>query len=158
MAQTRNAKGRAGDAPMSVPLNTTPEAQHGLDLIAWITGRRELIVCAKDGLYVRGYAPGDDESHEPGMLCLAPGCVAKVVVDSPPAFAQDASVLADAVAKGRLDIVDAKEFAKARPHKEIHKELRAADIARQRARQGQPMEAIIAAEVARQVAALTAPA
>ena len=138
MAQRRGGgRGNAKNAPMSVPRTSNPDPDHFVDLVAYIKGRPNLVVMAKEGTMVRGYAPGDDEGALPRMLVIPVGGVAQVVVDAPPAMQQDATVLASMVAGGTLDIVDAKHFnGDARPHAEIHAELRQVDLARIARRQG----------------------
>ena len=155
MAQTRTGgRGNAKNAPMAVPLTSDPDPDESADLVEYIRGRPNLVVRAKAGTLIRGYAPGDDDGELPRMITIPVGGVARVVVDAPPAVQQDATVLALMVAKGTLDIVDAKEFnGDARPHREIHDELRQVNLARQdkRSRAGVGLEAEIAglrAEVA----------
>ena len=137
MAQTRGSgRGKAENAPKSVPRTSNPDPEHFVDLVAYIGGRPHLVVRAKAGTMVRGYESGDDEGELPRMLTIPVGGVARVVVDAPPAVQQDATVLASMVAAGTLDILDPKDFnGEARPHAEIHAELRQADLARQ-ARRG----------------------
>lgn len=137
MAQTRNQRqGKAKDAPMSVALNFHPDADHHADLVAYLTGRQNVTVRSKTGTSVRGWAPGADMNELPEMLTVCAGCVARIVIDQPPAVHQDAGIVALMVAKGQLDIVDAKEFDKARPHKELHAELRKKDMERQARKMG----------------------
>ena len=70
------------------------------------------------------------------MLNIPVGGVARVVVDAAPARDQDATVLALLVANGTLDIVAVVDFEDARTHRQIHDELRQADLARQDKRAG----------------------
>ena len=138
MAQTRGGgRGNAENAPMAVPLTSDPDPDHFVDLVAYIKGRPNLVVRAKAGTLIRGYAPGDDEAELPGMLTIPVGGVARVVVDASPAVQQDATVLASMVARGTLDIVDTKDFnGESRTHREIHDELRQSNLARQDKRSG----------------------
>ena len=51
--------------------------------------------------------------------------MARVIVEPPPAWNQDATQLALMVANGSLDIVEDAEFDKGKPHKEVWREINA---------------------------------
>ena len=160
MATALNQRGRAADAPMSVPLTNDPDPQHHLDIIAWLAGRRDIVVMAKDGTGMRGWGPGDDESSEAKTLAIPPGGHARIVLETGPHADQDPTLVASLIARGRLDIVGKggdKALAGAKPHKEISRELRTRDLERQGERSGSSasMQAQVAV-LAKQVADLTA--
>ena len=138
MAQTRmGGRGNAKDAPLAVPLTSNPDPDDFTDLVEYIRGRPNLVVRAKAGTLIRGYAPGDDEGELPRMLTIPVGGVARVVVDAHPAVQQDATVLASMVARGTLDIVAPENFnGSSPPHREIHAEIRQAQLARLDKRSG----------------------
>ena len=123
-----------------------------------LDGKREITVRANENIGLLGYAPGDDMDAESRMVPIPTGGIARVIKEPGKAWNQPAAVLANFLARGRIEIVPDKDFDKAEDHKAIEVRNREAELARQHARQGQPMESFIAAEVARQVAALTAPA
>ena len=138
MAQTRNAtKGKASEAKMSHDRTHTPDGKAASDMVAYLQGRQSVIVTGKSGIYVRGYAPGDDETEVARMINLPIGGMAKVVIDQPPAVAQDVTTLAMLITKGKIDVVeDAAEFGTATPHSEVHAAHRTADLTRQAKRAG----------------------
>ena len=131
MAQVRNQRaGKAADAVRSVPLTPDPDPEHFDDLVAFFMGKREVTVRAKAGTQVQGYEPGGDLSGTPTTLTIPPGGVARIIVQPPPAWNQDATQLALMVANGTLDIVDDREFDKAKPHKAVWAEVNEAERGR----------------------------
>ena len=131
MAQTRNQRaGNASAAPRSLPLTADPSREHFDDLVAFFMGKRDVTCKAKAGTQVQGYEPGGDLSGNPKTLTIPPGGVARLIVEPPPAWNQDATQLALMVASGTLDIVDDKEFDGAKPHKERWREVNAAQLKR----------------------------
>ena len=158
MATYGDIRGNAKNAPKTVEPNEKPDRQHFADFTALLDGKREITVRANENIGLLGYAPGDDMDAESRMVPIPTGGIARVIKEGGKAWNQPAAVLANFLARGRIEIVPDKEFDKAEDHKAIEVRNREAELARQHARQGQPMESFIAAEVARQVAALTAPA
>lgn len=119
MATGRTETGNAANAPMSVPVNRSPDGQHHRDLTAYLQGRREVTVKAKAKRQYIGYGPGDDMAMEPRTVDLAPGAVARLDIQPKTSDPQNAMTVAYGVARGWIDIVDDKEFDKAPTHDEV---------------------------------------
>ena len=123
--------GDAEDAVLAADRTNEPKAQAIADLIDFIEGKSQITVEAREGMSVQGYAPGDDLNEVPRILCLAEGCIARLIVEPDDRWNQTPHILADMVARGRMDIVDDALFADAGDHKEIHRDLRKRELARQ---------------------------
>ena len=127
MAQRKTAPaGNASKAPKAVDLNMHPDGEHLADLNAFFLGRRDVTVCAKRGFLAQAYRPGEDLNGVAEHVTLMPGDIARLPVEPPPGYNQNAATLAHMAARGHFHIVDEKEFTEARDHSEVVAERKAA--------------------------------
>ena len=122
MAQTRGASGgTASRAIKSVPLGERASPEEYADLAAFMHGKHQVTVRAKRGILAQGWAPGDDMGETAKTIELPIGGVARL--NRTEGYMQNAPTLALFVADGTLDIVDDKEFTKAKPHADLVQEF-----------------------------------
>ena len=122
MAQTRGpAAGTAGKAIKSVPLGERASPEEYANLVAFMRGKHQVTVQAKRGILAQGWAPGDDMGETAETIQLPIGGIARL--HRTEGFMQNAPTLALFVADGTLDVVDDKEFQKAKPHADIIQEF-----------------------------------
>ena len=126
MAQRKTAlRGNAGNAPKAVDLNMHPDREHLADLHAYFLGRRDVTICAKRGFLAQAYRPGEDLDGVADHVTLMPGDIARLPVEPPPGYNQNAATLAHMAARGHFHIVDEKGFTEARDHSEVVAERKA---------------------------------
>ena len=122
MAQMRGAaSGTGSKAIKSVPLGDRASPEEYRDLVAFMQGKSQVTVQAKRGILAQGWAPGDETSESPQTIALPIGGIARL--HRTEGFMQNAATLALFVADGTLDIVDDKDFEKAKPHAKIIQEF-----------------------------------
>ena len=134
MAQTRGAVsgGTASKAVKSVPLGERASPEEYADLVAFMRGKSQVTVQTKRGILAQGWAPGDETSESPQTIALPIGGIARL--HRTEGFMQNAATLALFVADGTLDIVDDKDFEKAKPHAKIIQEHNDAQSRKREAR------------------------
>ena len=122
MAQTRNAGvGDARKALKSIPLGEKASPEEYADITAFMRGKSQVTVQAKRGILAQGWAPGDELGESPETIALPIGGIARL--HKTEGHMQNAATLALLVANGTLDVVDDKEFDKAKPHADIIQEF-----------------------------------
>ena len=131
MATYNGRTGIAKNAPMSVDPTNNPDLQHVADVKTFLEGKSAVTVKAKEDIGLLGYAPGEDTTGEVRLVPVPRGGVARVIKQSDRDWNQPGMVLADYVARGRIEIVDDKAFDKAEAHKPINGRNRSAELARQ---------------------------
>ena len=133
MAQTRgDAGGTAGKAIKSVPLGDRASPEEYADLVAFMRGKSQITVQAKRGILAQGWAPGDDMGETAETIELPVGCIARL--HRTEGYMQNAPTLALFVADGTFDIVDDKDFEKAKPHAKIIQEFNETQTRKREAR------------------------
>ena len=131
MATYNGRTGNAKNAPMSVDVNHNPDLQHVADIKTLLDGKSSVTVRAKEDIGLLGWAPGEELNGEPRLVAVPRDGVARVIKQSDRDWNQPGLVLADFVARGRIEIVPDKEFDKAEAHKSINERNRAAELGRQ---------------------------
>ena len=127
MVQTRgDAGGTASKAIKSVPLGDRASPEEYADLVAFMLGKNQITIQAKRGILAQGWAPGDDMGETAQTIELPIGGIARL--HRTEGYMQNAPTLALFVADGTLDIVDDKDFEKAKPHAKIVQEFNDAQI------------------------------
>ena len=84
-------------------------------------GKSQVTVQAKRGILAQGWAPGDDMGETAETIALPIGGIARL--HRTEGYMQNAPTLALFVADGTFDIVDDKDFEKAKPHAKIIQEF-----------------------------------
>ena len=84
-------------------------------------GKSQVTVQAKRGILAQGWAPGDDMGETAQTIELPIGGIARL--NRTEGYMQNSPTLALFVADGTLDIVDDKDFEKAKPHAKIIQEF-----------------------------------
>ena len=95
-------------------------------------GKSQITVQAKRGILAQGWAPGDDMGETAETIQLPIGGVARL--HRTEGYMQNAPTLALFVADGTFDIVDDKDFEKAKPHADIIQEFNDAQSRKREAR------------------------
>ena len=133
MAQMRGAaSGTASKALKSVPLGERASPEEYADIVAFMRGKSQVTVRVKRGILAQGWAPGDETSESPQTIALPIGGIARL--HRTEGYMQNAATLALFVADGTLDVVDDKDFEKAKPHAEIIQEHNDAQSRKREAR------------------------
>jgi len=134
MASINGRRGVAKNAPMSVEPNEHPDIQHVADLKTFLDGKEHITVKAgREPVALLGHAPGDDMSAPAYKVAIPPGGVARIKKQGDKEYFQPAMVLADWIARGRFEVVNDKEFTKAKDHKALWREWNDAEIKAQSA-------------------------
>ena len=155
MAQGRETRGEAKNAPMSVPRNTSPSGEDFHNLVAFLAGKSSVTLKSNAKKGITGHGPGDNMSEHPRVLNPPPGAIVRASMGASLSDPQNTNTIAYAVARGWYDIVPDAEFASAESHADMWDFHNAERAERELANMQVPQAGTIVDVMAQQIAALT---